>query len=42
MLRGFCFLIGDEGYKQNAAVAAQPGFGRTPRGESFFKQTKKI
>ena len=26
----FSWLGGDEGYKQNAVVASQPGFGRTP------------
>lgn len=30
-------LAGDEGYKQCAVVASQPGIGRTPRGELILK-----
>lgn len=36
-------MTGDEGYKQNAVVAAQPGFGRTlPMERIHSNQAKKI
>ena len=34
-------MTGDEGYKQNAVVAAQPGFGRTLPMERTHSQILK-